>query len=100
MPSAQLASEWMRFLELLTNRPQTVDELRLERLRSVTLQQLAQIPVDARIQVGVGPAGAVQGHVGSEIAALPQMLAAMRNSMWLRQVVAARADGACEIERE
>src|SRR6516164_6102014 len=65
----------MRRFEALTDPAQPRLELALERRRPVTLQQLAQIPVDARIQVGVGPARGAQWHVGSEIAALPQVLA-------------------------
>src|ERR1700746_1251859 len=65
-----------------------------------TLQQLAEIVVDAGVQVGLPSARAAEWHVGSEVAALPQVLAAMNHRVRLRQVVAARADGACDIERE
>src|ERR1700756_4211678 len=90
----------MRSLEALAYLAQPRGELRIERLRMVTLQQLAQIAVDACVQVGIRSARAAEWHVGSEVAALPQVLAAMNHRVRLRQVVAARADGACEIERE
>ncbi len=72
----------------------------IERLRPVTLQQLAQIAVDARIQIGVRSAGGAQWHVGPEIATLPEMLAAVIDRMLLRQVVTPWPDGAREIQRE
>src|SRR5215468_4773815 len=86
--------------EALAYRAQLRCERRIERRRVVSLQQLTEVAVDARVQVGVRRTSAARGHVGSEIAALPQMLAAVIHGVLLCQIVAARAHAAREIERK
>jgi len=85
-------------LEARAYLPQLARQLLIERRRTMRLQQLAQIAIDARVEIGIGSARAAQRHVGPEVTAAPEMLAAMAHGMLLCQVVAAWPHGARQVQ--